>query len=365
MHGVVIERTTQVSAQPARGIIVGAAIGTSTAGAKTATNGLPALVNTLAEAREVFGSAGTLIDAATTWYALTSNPFVGVLYDHVLTGGPLQMAQTAALNALAQVPTTLGVRPRLIASNGTTFANRSDTTQNTNATTLKTIALRLGAKVLADSANDTRANAVAWATVNGGNDLMATPQLITTPDGSRMGSVYFMAAIADNITRRGLVESISNKPLIHISAATPVYSHDVGLANDDADALSAAGALIAVRDEGTWVGWGGRTRYTPAGSVQRFYNVDMVVNNAERGAQRVANRNVDRTDNATFLSRVVSRIDDYLTGLVSTGQLLAFTVGGDPVRNTPVALNAGRAVINMTLQPARNVELITINIQVS
>lgn len=364
--GVFIKETVSVQSSAPTGSTVVGTIGTGTDGSPTSELGEPTLVHELAEAVEVFGSEGTLSDAARFHFALNTSPFVGVRYDNTLTGPALETALTAAITALGKVEATLGVRPDFLASNGTTFSSRSDTTGDDNATLFKTIAGTLQAKVLADGANDSRANAVTWATVNGGNDLIATPQEATTPVGNMFGSAVLMPSIVNLISRLGIGESISNKPLTHITSATPAYGHHPGTTNDDADALRAAGALLIVRDlQGTWRAWGGDTRYSPADDPRSAYNVDMIVRHAYRRIREIAETAIDASGVLERLDSVVVRINGLLSALQARGDFASFTVAPDNTQNTSVNLAQGRIYLIITLQPTRSVKSITLNVEIS
>ena len=88
-HGVLVSfQDAPLPPAPVSQTVIGV-VGTGSAGSPTSTLGVPALVGSLDAAETVFGTAGTLADFFTNFFALASGFVVGVRYDGTLSGAAL------------------------------------------------------------------------------------------------------------------------------------------------------------------------------------------------------------------------------------------------------------------------------------
>ena len=341
-------------------------VGDGTAGSPVAALATPVAVSNRADAETQFGTAGTLIDACRSIFAITSVWVIGVRYDSTLTGADLSGAVTDAINALLRSEVVTGFHPTLIAAPELSYDARDDGAANSNATLMNTVAESLGAYAVVDAANSDIATAKTWSTNNGAPRLIAIPQTVTTPDTDDLpGSSFLVGAIAANDAENGVRDSISNRVLLNIVSVKPTYTFSYIDSTSEAVDLDTDAALTTVvRTQGAWRAWGGQTSYGSLTDLRRFANIGRVIDQIEDRVVLIAQRMVDRGIRFDFVNRLVSNVQDYLDVLVAGGDLSSGVASPDPVQNTPESLAQGRVYLQLQIQPVPNASLITLTIHV-
>ena len=363
-HGIVVEYEAAAQAPAAVTRTVAAVVGTGTAGGPSAALATPVAVGSLAAATAAFGTAGTLIDFCTNFYALASGTVVGIRYNHALTGNDLAAAVTAAIAALRTVDAVTGYAPTIILAPGLTFDSTDAGVANANTTLLKTIAAELRAIAIADAGYASRAVVKTYAGNNGGPRLLIVAQTVTTGEvASLHGSSYFAAAMARNDAEHGVRASLSNRPLPGLTSVTPVYGFDYRRAGNEADDLDNSDVTTIVRTRNGYRAWGYRATYAPSTDDRRYLQVQRVVDEVELNAVLIAQDMVDAGITDDFPAGVAANVQAYLDTLLLRGDLNGATCEPDEARNTPTALRAGHVSVQLALVPVPSAQLIRLTIQ--
>ena len=365
-HGISVTFGAVARGTPVDSTTVIGIVGDGTAGAPASVLAEPVAVRTLEDAETQFGSAGSLIDACKTIFALTSVWVVGIRYDSTISApADLVTAIAAAVNALLIAEAATGHAPTLIGAPGLTFEGRDDPAANAVATLLNTVAGRLGAYAVVDASNDTVANVKLWSDNNGAARLIPIPQAVTTPEVTDLpGSAYILGAIAVNDADNGIRDSISNRVLSHIVSVSPEYSFSYTDASSEAADLDTDDLTTIVRHSGAWRAWGGKTKYGSTTDLRRYANIGRVFDRIEERIVDIAQHMLGRGIRNDFINRLVSNVQDYLDSLVASGDVASGVALPDESQNTQANLNAGKVYLTLQVQPVPNAALITLTIEI-
>ena len=425
-HGVNVNIGLVAAPPPIDSPTVIGIVGTGTAGSPTAALNTPVAVHSLNDAREAFGSAGTLYEACRYIFQVTTIFVVGVRFNHELTnpvfvtalpaasGATLndfveftaaatgladakdaadqdvttasigdqfvfdgtdwilqtsdrsrRFAVSAAMDALARSETATGHKPTLIAVPAETYNANDDGTANTIAAKAASIANTLDAIAWVDAANDSLAISQAWDAANGAPRLVGIPQRFITPEQANLsGAVFFAGQQAALDAEVGSVrEGLDNKVLIHLSGVSPSYTFSYRHPSEAAVLTDDGGLMVAVRHEGVWRAWGGRVRFG-SDDPRANYATQRILDNIENHIVDIVVTMIGSGVRAAFISRAVRAVQDYLDGRVAAGDITSATCTPDPTQNTPANLAAGRVYLDVDVQTTPQARLITLNLQI-
>ena len=318
-----VEGSAPAAARAASPIVV-AVVGTDTSGSGSATDGVPTIVHNLTDAGTQFGTAGTVIDAAKMVYTNWSEDpyFIGITYDHTLTGSALTSARTAAITALRSCVSVTGRAPTYIAAAGLSRATETTYTANSNNTLLATIASEYDCIYVADAplgnatlssvtASGASTAARSWAGNNANNNQVTVAGRVTSATVTNGFMSSYMVGLMANIRlTQGVQETFSSQVATGVSSVLPsfTYTPRAGVAND-AKTLDDAGISTIVRHRNQLVAYGGKTGYVST-DERLWYNKLQIVNQLDDEIYEIAENMIDREMTSSTVGRwaTLSRI---------------------------------------------------------
>ena len=321
------------------------------------------VVTSVDDAETKFGD-GTIVDFCKEAFSLSTPFVVAVRYDETIVAAmDLQDAIVAAINvARVAIP-----RPTVGFAPGLTYdrpGGNVDTAANPIAVQLQSVASTMGILAILDCDPTNRADALAWAALNGGNASLSFAGLVNTPNNTDLPiSSYIAARIAANDRDRGLQNSVGNKVATGVVSVTPAWSFDYQVASVDAQVLDAQQVGTVVHDGRLFKVWGGSLKTTPANDPLNQMGAYRVVNLIQREIARLGAEQVDEDITPTFPQDTAGLFNRYLGGLVANGLITAGHYQPDPAQVD--ALASGAVHFIGYIRPLRSARLIDVQTLVS
>lgn len=282
-------------------------------------------------------------------------------------GGPNAAGKRTGLQALLDVPSLLGIKPRIILCPGWS-------TQQSVVAAMTTLADKLKAHSYVDAPIGTTVDQAIAGRGTGGTINFATsaaravlcfPFVMVALAAGGMGMEPLsqnLAGLTSYVHASGKFwESPSNRELRRVQALERPIQWVQGDSNCEANLLNQNGIVTAVRPFGSgFRAWGNRSAAWPTDTHPlNFISVRVVADILHEAIERASLPFLDRALDATTLDAIREMVQQYIDSLVQKGALLGGSITWSAADNPEGELALGHAVFQLSFLPPIPMEKVT------
>ena len=218
-----------------------------------------------------------------------------------------------------------------VAGDATAPGNSPDASEI--VTMLETICERLECRAVANAAQDTIANGIAWGLLNGKPRVMGVFNQDITSAGNQFPAGHWLGAVLAVSGDNGRAWGINYAAVPGVTQL--LHPLTIG-STSDLTSLDANGVSSIVVDEGLFEIIGDEFKTASEEDPQRFWSVGRVVDHVERTLTQFAHQFVGSTRSA---DRVAVRLTEALNPIIDGGEILSGSVVADSEREQGVTKN--------------------------